>query len=607
MLTLDPARPFVLLDDARDGGSGQLFRDPSAVLTALKGAAVRPLLAKVQSHAGEGSVLAGMLSYEAGEALAGDTVGRCSVGATFGWFGVFKGPNTVADVAAILPDPCSGAVVDQVEGWTFARYAHAFETVAAAITAGSLYQVNLSVPGEVSVRGDPLGVYARLRGATGAPHCAIVWTGERLILSFSPELFVEREGDRLRARPMKGTAPRGRTPAADRSAAVSLASDPKQRAENRMIVDLVRNDLARIANPGSVTVARQFTVERYANVWQMTSTVSANARPDLGVTELMEALFPCGSVTGAPKRAAREMIIEVESGPRDTFCGTIGRLGPGTDARLSVAIRTMSMTPAVPGDVTRATLRLGSGVVADSTAAGEWAECRLKGRFVAAARPAFDLIETMIVHPDTGIERLEGHLARMTRSAAALGFDFDRHAARNELQVATFGLAEPARLRLLLARSGALAIELSPAPRPAPEEMTFDLVPISLSERDVRRWHKTTDRAHYDGPRGRSRADEVVFVDEHGLVTEGSFTSVFLKQGDVLLTPSSRQALIPGVLRDSLLADGRAVEAELRSGDLVGEVWLGNSARGLMKARQRTGPETFRSHLPSSDIGVDKD
>ena len=197
----------MLLDDARDGGSGQLFRDPSAVLTALDGAAVRPLLAKVQSHAGEGSVLAGMLSYEAGEALAGDTVGRCSAGATFGWFGVFKGPNTVADVATILPDPCSGAVVDQVEGWTFARYAHAFETVAAAITAGSLYQVNLSVPGEVSLRGDPLGVYARLRGATGASHCAIVWTGERLILSFSPELFVEREGDRLRARPNEGHGP----------------------------------------------------------------------------------------------------------------------------------------------------------------------------------------------------------------------------------------------------------------------------------------------------------------------------------------------------------------------------------------------------------------
>lgn len=588
MLTLDPARPFVLLDDARDGGAGQLFRDPVEVLVAADLAAVRPLLAAIEARAQGGSIVAGALSYEAGEALSA-AVPDAPVGeGPLGWFGVFECCEKVADVAALLPDPRGGAVVGMASDWTFENYCSAFNKVSEAIEAGTVYQVNLTACHHVSLAGDPLAVYARLREATRAPHSAIVWTGERLILSFSPELFVERSGDRLTTRPMKGTAQRGATPAADRAAAHALAADPKQQAENRMIVDLIRNDLSRVCQPGSVTVPEQFAVERYPNVWQMTSTVTGRASAEATLSQLVVALFPCGSITGAPKRAARQLIGEIEGIPRGVYCGTIGRIGPGADVHLSVAIRTLEMTPARTGEVTDAIMGLGSGVVADSTAPSEWAECRLKGCFVTAARPVFDLVETMMVRPDTGIERLDAHLARLGRSAAVLGFAFDRHAVRNELQVATFNQTHPARVRLLLARSGALAVELSPPPAPPTGPLSFVLRQMTLCPPDVRRWHKTTDRAHYDLPRAESGVDEVVFLDGSGLVTEGSFTSVFVERGGRLVTPPVRLGLIPGVLRACLLADGRGVEGELRADDLVDGVWLGNSVRGLMKVGHTT-------------------
>ena len=586
-LKLEPDAPWVLLDDARPGGAGQLFRAPAEVLEAADGAALPGVLRAVDGRAAGGAVVAGMLAYEAGAALAGDGIG-VALDAPLAWFGVFDRAEAVLDVAALLPDGRGGAVVGVALEWGEDRYRAAFDRVTDAIRAGTVYQANLSVPARVNIAGEPLAVYARLRVETAAPHSAIVWTGERLVLSFSPELFVERVGDRLTARPMKGTAARAADPAADRAAAVALAADPKQRAENRMIVDLIRNDLAQVAEAGSVAVPEQFAAERYPNVWQMTSTVTARARPGADLPALLTALFPCGSITGAPKREARGLIVEVEGRARGVYCGAIGRVGPGRDVALSVAIRTLSLTAAPAGEVSRATMELGSGVVADSTARGEWAECRLKGRFVDRARPAFDLIETMLARPDTGVERLDGHLARLGRSAAALGFAFDRHAARNELQVALFGLAAPTRVRLLLARSGALAVELAPAPE-RQDELTFAFVPMTLPATDLRRWHKTTDRAHYDDPRRASGAEEVVFLDAEARVTEGSFTSVFVERDGQLVTPPAALGLIPGVLRERLLADGRAVEGELWPADLVGTVWLGNSVRGLMKARQRSG------------------
>ena len=592
-LTLDPERPWVLLDDARAGGGGELFLAPIETLVAHDHAAVVPLLDEVEARASDGAVVAGFLTYEAGEALAGDGIGMVAEG-PLGWFGVFDRVRPVSCVPALLPDGRGGALIDTALDGFSAFYGVAYQVVAEAIAAGTVYQVNLSTTARLTIAGDPLALYARLRADTAAPFSGLIWTGTQLISSFSPELFVERAGHRLTARPMKGTASRADTPAADRAAARALAADPKQRAENRMIVDLIRNDLARVAEPGSVRVPEQFTVERYPNVWQMTSTVSAVARAGVGVAELLGALFPCGSITGAPKRAARELIAQVEDRARGVYCGAIGRFGPGADARLSVAIRTLALTPAPAGEPTTASLGLGSGVVADSTAEGEWAECRLKGRFVERARPGFDLFETMLARPDSGVEAL----GRPPGAARPLG-----RRARLRLR-SPWGAATSFRWRCSasLVPPGCACCWPGPArwrsschPRPEvlPQPLTFVLRPMMLDARDLRRWHKTTDRAHYDDPRAAAQAneqaDEVVFLDADGRVTEGAITSVFVERDGRLITPPARLGLIPGVLRHRLLADGRAIEGELWPGDLVRDVWLGNSLRGLMKARQRGG------------------
>ena len=581
VLSIKPGEPWVLLDDARAGGLGTLFTRPVDQLTAEWGEDVPDLLAALDRVAADGRIAAGWLAYEAGRPADGAE----RAAGPLGWFGVFDAGEAVSDVPARLPPAAGAAVVSLTPEVGRGDYDSMFDTVAEAIRAGTVYQANLTFGSAVAIAGGPLALYHRLRTRAAAAFCAIVWTGDRLILSFSPELFVERDGDRLTARPMKGTAARSGDPVVDRARAAALAADPKQMAENRMIVDLIRNDLSRVSAAGSVRVEDAFAVERYPTVHQMTATVRATASSGVGASDVLRALFPCGSITGAPKIAAQTLLGEIEAGPRGVYCGAIGRVGPGDRMALSVAIRTLELSPFAPdAGLHSARLGLGSGVVADSAAAAEWAECRLKGRFVEDAGPAFDLLETMRYDADTGLARLDRHLARLRDSAAALGFAFDRHAVRNELQAATFGRPMAARVRLLLSRSGAVAIELGPLPLPPADQWRAALAPMSVPATDLRRAHKTTDRAFYDRPRRASGADEVVFV-AGGRITEGSITSVFVERGGRLLTPPLSTGLIPGVLRAELLADGRAVEHELSPGDLAKGFWLGNSVRGLTRAR----------------------
>jgi para-aminobenzoate synthetase / 4-amino-4-deoxychorismate lyase len=294
---------------------------------------------------------------------------------------------------------------------------------------------------------------------------------------------------------------------------------------------------------------------------------------------MIRALFPCGSITGAPKLRAMGVIAEVETSPRDVYTGSIGRIDPGgQDAAFNVAIRTLHVTGS------SARLGLGSGIVADSQPPAEWAECLAKGAFVASDR-RFDLIETMAFDPMEGVRRLDAHLARMKASAETFGFAFDRHAARNELQAATFRLREPSRVRLLLARSGAMAIESAPmAPAPL---MPVDVViaPLPVSPHDFRLRHKTTDRAFYDQARRDGGVFETVFVDGNGHITEGSFTNVFVERDGTLLTPPLTHGLLGGILRNELVLDGRAQEADLRAEDLTQSFFIGNSLRGLLPAR----------------------
>ena len=569
-----PHEPFVLLDDARPGGApARLYRAPVRVLEARSEVGVRDVMAQLRGATFDA---AGFLSYEAAGAFEPRAAlpGRVT---PLAWFGLFDG-WTEPDLATLLPDPAGGwagapePLVDE-QG-----YAAMFARVQALIAAGDLYQANLTFRARVPVAGDPLALYAGLRAATRGGWGAVVWTGADLLLSCSPELFVALERGRLTCRPMKGTARRLPDARADEAAAAALAADEKQRAENLMIVDLMRNDLSRVAVAGSVAVPELFAVERYPTVHQMTSTVTADLAPGRDAVDVVAALFPCGSITGAPKLRAIAALDAIEADARGPYTGSIGRIDRTGDAQFNVAIRTIHWRDGA------ATIGLGGGIVADSVCEAEWDEALAKGAFVAAAARPLDIIETMAFDPMEGVLRVERHLARMKASAVALGFAFDRHGARNELQAATFRLRHPARVRLLLARSGAIAIEVAPAPPVSAAPLRVALVPLPVPARDLRLAHKTSDRGFYDAARAAAGTDEVVFVRADGALTEGSFTSLFVERDGRLLTPPATLGLLPGVLRGELIEEGRAIEAPLVAADLEGGFLLGNALRGLMPA-----------------------
>lgn len=585
MTRLSTENPFVLLDDARDEGAipARLYTDPVEIITTRDLNKVPELLAKLKSHRAH---VAGFLAYEAGHGLEpriSHLVSNPDIDAPpLLWFGVFEGYQEVAPdaVADMLPPEIGGWIGSPKPRLDYTAYEYALAKVKEYIAAGDVYQANLTFACDVPLMGDPLAIYAGLRARAKAGYGGIVWTGEDMLLSLSPELFFALKDGKLTTKPMKGTTVRGRDPASDAAAVEKLHSDPKQRAENLMIVDLLRNDLSRVAVPGSVAVPQLFDVETYPTVHQMTSTVTAHVCEGIDAPDVISTIFPCGSITGAPKIRAMEVIAEVETAQRSAYTGSIGRIDPGGDAAFNVAIRTLHLR----AGENRATMGLGSGIVADSESGDEWRECLAKGGFVASGK-TFDLFETMRFDPAVGIQLLDRHIARIGESARMFGFPFDRHAARNELQAATFRIAESRRVRLMLSPSGRIAIEIQPhQPKPA-DFVEVRLVNLPVESSDFRLRHKTTDRSFYVEARMAAGSFEVALVDAEGFITEGSFTNIFVRGSGALLTPPLTRGLLPGVLRAELIANGSAVEADLRPDDLEEPFFIGNASRGLLPAR----------------------
>lgn len=586
-------QPFVLLDDARpDGAPPRLYRDPVRMLRADTAPELAPLLEALRAAQAKGLHAAGYLSYEAGLALEPALANRQLANGQMAqrpgplaWFGLFETYERFEP--GDLPDPGGAWVGPWTPNMDRAGYAAAFARARALIDAGDIYQVNLTFRLQAEFAGDPRALFAALRARSAAGYGALVHDGTDWLLSLSPELFFSLKGRALQVKPMKGTAARLADARADAAQAAALAADPKQRAENLMIVDLLRNDLSRVCTPGSVIAGPLFAVESYPTVHQMVSSVRGTLGPGCDAIEVLKNLFPCGSITGAPKIRAMEVIGDLERSARGTYCGTIGRIDADGDAAFNVAIRTLHLHGA-PASVPlgRAiVLGIGSAVVADSLAASEWAECLAKGEF-ARVDSSFDLIETMAFDPRTGLFRLERHLERLKDSARQLGFSCDRHALRNDLHVATFHLSEPSRLRLMLARSGESAIEIRAAPARPVAVWAVAPVPLPVHADDLRLAHKTSDRAFYDAPRrARPGCDEVVFVGPRGLVTEGSITNIFVQRGGHYLTPPLARGLLAGVLRAEMIDSGAAVEADLTLDDLAGGFFCGNSLRGLVPAR----------------------
>ena len=582
---VDGSAIFVLCDDGRDG-SAKLFTHPIEIVQADTIDDVLPALDRIAGGAARGLHAAGFLTYEAGYALEPRLrpLGvRVLPGLPLVWFGLFASVRTLwaDEIARHLPDPAGATAVRPEPGIARTQYEARVRDAAELIAAGDIYQANLSFPNDVRFAGHPLALYAGIRARARAGWGGALFTGSHWLLSASPELFFTLAGDRLTARPMKGTAVRMSDPAVDAQAAAALAADPKQRAENLMIVDLLRNDLSRVSVAGSVTVPSLFQVETYPTVHTMTSTVEAELSPGLGPVDALRAMFPCGSITGAPKIRAMQVIADAEHGARGAYTGSMGWIAPDEGAAFNVLIRTLT----VAHGSDRATLGLGAGIVADSRPEDEWRECLLKGAFVCAGQPRFDLVETMRFDPQDGLPDLDLHLERLGASAAALGFAFDRHRLRNDLQAATFRIGDARVLRLRLARNGAVAIEARPMPPRPVEPVSVALRALPVTAHDYRLRHKTSDRGFYDAARRDGGTFETLFIDPDGFLTEGTFTAVFADDGGILLTPPLARGLLPSVLRARLIAQGRAREADLRPADLTGGFWIGNAVRGLVAAR----------------------
>lgn len=577
MTAFDPTEDFVLLDDGTRGGA-RLYRAPSHILRVTEAKDIAAALEALRAAHTAGQHIAGFLSYEAASAFEPRLSAHLGHSPTpLLAMGIFA----QAEQLTLEDLPRGAARVEQVSPQISEQdYCAALETIQQLIAAGDIYQANYTFDARVDVYGHPLDLFLHIRARQRAPYAALIHMGDTWILSFSPELFFEIRNRKLCAKPMKGTAARGRTGAADTALREALHQDSKNRAENLMIVDLLRNDLARVAKAGSVSVPALFEVESYPTVHQMTSTITAELADGKDAFDALSALFPCGSVTGAPKIRAMEVIAATEHRARGIYTGSIGHIAPDGDACFNVVIRTLEMQAGAD----HARMGLGAGIVADSVAAQEWRESLEKARFLTTPVTGFDLIETMRCEPGVGIVHLKYHLARLAASAARFGMACDLHKIRNQLAIAIAGARTARRVRLLLGRGGGVSVESHPLP-PAPSaSVAVAIMPLPVDVSDLRLCHKTTDRAFYDVARRASGAFEVLFQRPDGYLTEGSFTNIFAQGPKGLRTPPASEGLLPGILRAHLLETGQAQEARLTPADLAGGFQIGNALRGLMDA-----------------------
>jgi para-aminobenzoate synthetase/4-amino-4-deoxychorismate lyase len=557
---------WVVLDDAQ---GGLAFKEPLRLIRADRIEEVPAALAAMEAARAGGRWLAGWFAYELGYALEKRLERLMPAGGPLLSFGVFDAP------CQGRPQTSGRAYAGPLRPeWDVDAYGNAFRAAKEYIEAGDIYQANLSFRASFNFAGDPYALYEKLRHASAAPHCAYIAESDRQILSLSPELFFELTADgALTARPMKGTVGRD-------AGGAALAASPKDRAENLMIVDLIRNDLGRIAEVGSVAVRDLFAVETYPTLHTMVSTVKAQLKPDGTIAAILGALFPCGSVTGAPKIRAMEILRELEASPRRAYCGAIGHFAPDGSARFNVAIRTLTLAEG------RGQLGIGGGVVQDSKAQSEYAECLLKARFYEAARRPLDLIETLRFESD--FVRLDSHLARMAGSASLFGLAFDARAARQALADCVAGRVGPLRVRLSLDEAGVHRASAAPL-APNPLNWRYAISDRRVHSGDLLLRHKTSWRDLYEAEAARHATDEVIFLNERDELAEGARSNIFIRCGERLLTPPLASGVLDGRLRAELIAQGRCdeavlTEADLALADLKGEVWLGNSLRGLIPA-----------------------
>lgn len=489
------------------------------------------------------------------------------------WAAVYDRPQEIpsTSVGSFTHSPWTPALSEN-------KYTRVVQSVQNKIVQGDTYQVNLTFPLKARWTGDAWAWHGRLAAAQGAPYSAYVDLGRWKILSLSPELFFEKRGSLITARPMKGSAPRGRWDAEDRAFARGLRASAKERAENVMIVDLLRNDLGKIARAGSVQTTKLFQTEAYPTLWQMTSEIKARLRPRVGLGEMMAALFPSGSVTGAPKRRTMEIIRDLETGPRGIYTGTMGLLRPDGHWTFNVAIRTLTLDEKTG----EARCPVGSGITAAARPDDEYRECLLKGDFLKS--PSFQLMESLRLDEGKWF-LLKGHLNRLRGSAQRLGFPWNepnvRAALENEKGRRSMGLW---KIRLFLSREGHVRCESEPIPFTVkPWRVVLAKTPVD--ERDIFLYHKTTRRDVYERHRHtHPRSDDVILWNRRGDLTESTVANLVVEMRGRRYTPPVSCGLLNGVYRQDLLRRGRIQERVLTRADCrrADALYLINSVRGFI-------------------------
>lgn len=579
-----------------------LFSNPVEVLQAYSAAEVQAVLQVVEERLQEGCYVAGYMTYEAGYAFEGRlqelmTEAESQQAKPVSWFGVFTQATQIdlcqideaefrAQVDNWYRELGEFSVSNMEFGLAEAEYVQKVKTVQQHIRAGTTYQINLTFPLQFTLQGEALALYGQLRQKQRVGYAAFIKNSQQTLLSLSPELFFRRDKQHIVVKPMKGTVKRGRTMAEDALQSEWLRNSPKNQAENAMIVDLLRNDLGRVSETGSVQVARLFEIERYETLFQMTSTVESQLQQGTDYIDLFRQLFPSGSITGAPKISSMELIHKLESEARGVYTGCIGFMAPGGQAAFNIPIRTVE----VVGQCGK--MGIGSGITWDSDAVEEYRECCLKSRFLTEPVREFQLIETLLVAEGT-YRLLDLHLARLGDSAGYFGFtwrpDAILTAAMQQLQ--ELDLQAKYKVRLLLDRYGQVTLESVRLPEQR-SDSSMSVVAIagtSTHSEDVFLYHKTTQRQLYDTKYREAVAAglyDYLFLNERGELTEGCIGNLFIKKQGCWLTPPLTSGLLNGIMRQQLLQTLPQVqEAILCPQDLqqAEEIYHCNAVRGLVR------------------------
>ena len=577
----------VLLESSRTDGQNQrnlLFHTPVEILSANTFDEIPNLFRSIEKYLQQKKWIAGYISYECGYHFE-TIVPLFKNDSPFPlvWFGVFDAPvelgkeqlDSISNGQKIeVLNPCLS--ISDVD------YHHKVRQLKEYIVNGDTYQVNFTDKFDFEFTGDERDLYFALRQKQHVPFGALINMEDSHVLSFSPELFFRRKGESIAAKPMKGTCRRGRTMDEDAQLSEWLQNDEKNRSENLMIVDLLRNDIGRICENGTVSVSNMYAIEKFDTVLQMTSAVTGTLNHEINYYDIFKSLFPCGSVTGAPKIRTMQIIREVEQHQRGVYCGAIGFISPDDEAVFNVAIRTLELKNG------KGKMGVGSGIVYDSDAGQELEECRLKAAFLLKEQREFRLLETILWKD--GFTFLEQHLERIKNSAAYFYFPFHHELISDALKVAerSFHANTEYRVRLLLSRGGSPVVEATEISLKQIPAM-IRIAPEKTNSSDSFLFHKTTSRLLYDHYSQKAREENIadyIFLNENGEITEGSISNLFIEKNDKLFTPPLQCGLLPGIYRNEVLrTNPNAVEKIITLEDLRSSnaLFLCNSVRGWRK------------------------